>query len=65
VPEPGGFSELEGGTHDCGRMRQEYNNYQPHSLPGYLTPVEFARRYYENNNMKNDLTRGKAGTVSF
>jgi len=45
--------------------RQEYNNYRPHSSLGYLTPAEFARQYYENNNMKNDLTREKAGTVSF
>ena len=45
--------------------RQEYNNYRPHSSLGYLTPVEFARQYYQNNNMKNDLTREKAGTVLF
>jgi len=45
--------------------RQEYNNYRPHSSLDYLTPAEFARQYYENNNMKNDLTKEKAGTVSF
>ncbi len=28
--------------------RQEYNNYRPHSSLGYLTPTEFAKRYYEN-----------------
>ncbi len=27
--------------------RQEYNNHRPHSSLGYLTPAEFARRYYE------------------
>ena len=45
--------------------RQEYNNYRPHSSLDYLTPAEFAKQYYENKNMKNDLTREKAGTVSF
>ncbi len=28
--------------------RQEYNNYRPHSSLDYLTPAEFATRYYEN-----------------
>jgi len=32
-------------------FRQEYNNYRPHSSLGYLTPVEFARRYYEENQI--------------
>jgi putative transposase len=31
--------------------RQEYNNYRPHSSLGYLTPSEFARRYYEKNQV--------------
>ena len=31
--------------------RQEYNNHRPHSSLGYLTPAEFARRYYEKNQV--------------
>ena len=31
--------------------RQEYNNYRTHSPPGYLTPAEFAKRYYEKNRV--------------
>ena len=46
--------------------RQEYNNYRPHSSLGYLTPAEFARRYYD----KNQITEvkqpvEKAGSLSF
>ena len=44
--------------------RQEYNNYRPHSSLGYLTPVEFARRYYENNQTESKLLKEGAGTVS-
>ncbi len=32
--------------------RQEYNNYRPHSSLDYLTPAEFARRYYEKNRVR-------------
>jgi len=32
-------------------FRHEYNNYRPHSLLYYLTPVEFARRYHEKNQL--------------
>ena len=45
--------------------RQEYKNYRPHSSLGYLTPAEFARRYYENNQVtevKQPLE--KAGSLS-
>jgi transposase InsO family protein len=45
--------------------RQEYNNYRPHSSLGYLTPVEFARRYYENNQVKEVRQPvEKAGSLS-
>jgi len=33
-------------------FRQEYNNYRPHSSLGYLTPAEFARRYYDKNQVR-------------
>jgi len=46
--------------------RQEYNNYWPHSSLGNLTPAEFARRYYQNNQVKDSKQlKGKAGTPSF
>ena len=44
--------------------RQEYNNYRPHSSLGYLTPAEFAKRYYENNQLRAGIAKEKAGTVS-
>ena len=47
-------------------FRQEYNNYRPHSSLENLTPVEFARQYYENNQAKGDeLLKEKAGSLSF
>ena len=33
-------------------FKQEYTNYRPHSSLNYLTPVEFVRRYYEKNQVK-------------
>jgi len=45
--------------------RQEYNNYRPHSSLDYLTPAEFARRYYEKNQAEQaGQSRVKAGSLS-
>jgi len=47
-------------------FRQEYNNYRPHSSLGYLTPAEFARRYYEGNQVKEvRQLKEMAGSLSF
>jgi len=47
-------------------FRQEYNNYRPHSSLNYLTPVDFARRYFERNKEKQAIQpREKAGSLSF
>jgi len=47
-------------------FRQEYNNYRPHSSLGYLTPAEFARRYYEENQVTEvKQLLGKTGSLSF
>jgi len=47
-------------------FRQEYNNYRPYSSLDYLTPVEFAKRYYKRNKEKQAIqTREKAGSLSF
>ncbi len=48
--------------------RQEYNpskKDRPHSSLGYLTPVEFARRYYEKNQVTEvKQPVEKAGSLS-
>jgi putative transposase len=45
--------------------RQEYNNYRPHSSLGYLNPAEFARRYYEKNQVTEaEQPVEKAGSLS-
>jgi len=45
--------------------RQEYNNYRPHSSLDYLTPSEFARRYYEKNQViEANQPVEKAGSLS-
>jgi transposase InsO family protein len=47
-------------------FRQEYNNYRPHSSLDYLTPMEFARRYYERSKEKQVMQpREKTGSCSF
>ena len=46
-------------------FRQKYNNYHPHSSLGYLTPVEFARIYYEENQVKRvKQSTGRTGSLS-
>jgi transposase InsO family protein len=46
-------------------FRQEYNNYRPHSSLGYLTPAEFARKYYERHKEKQAIQSWeKAGSLS-
>jgi len=45
--------------------RQEYNNYRPHSSLDYLTPSEFARRYYEKTRVTEVKQQvEKAGSLS-
>ena len=45
--------------------RGEYDSYRPHSSLGYMTPAEFARRYYENKQAEEATQLGEmAGTLS-
>jgi len=47
------------------QWRREYNQVRTHSSLGYLTPVEFARRYYEKNQVKEVRQPvEKAGSLS-
>jgi hypothetical protein len=47
-------------------FRQEYNNYRPHSSLDYLTPADFAGRYYERNQVTEvEQQVEKAGSLSF
>jgi len=47
-------------------FRQEYNNYRPHSSLNYLTPAEFAERYYHKNQAKEvRQLKEMAGSLSF
>ena len=47
-------------------FRLEYNNYRPHSSLIYLTPAEFAKRYYEKNQVKEvRQLKETAGSLSF
>jgi len=45
--------------------RQEYNNYQPHGLLGYLMSSKFAKQYYENKQAGEITQPGEIdGTLS-
>ncbi len=45
--------------------KQEYNKHRPHSSLKYLTPAEFARRYYEKIRVTEVKQQGeKTGTLS-
>ena len=47
-------------------FRLEYNNYRPHSSLNYLTPAEFAERYYHKNQAKEvRQLKEMAGSLSF
>jgi transposase InsO family protein len=44
--------------------RQEYNNYRSHSSLDYQTPDEFARQYYEKNQVEARAALETAGILS-
>ncbi len=45
------------------KWRQEYNNYRPHSSLDYLTPAEFAKKYYEGKQAAGTSSNGRESLI--